>query len=412
MLTFFLTLLCVVVDARVTLLDGQQLSGTLVSIDKESVVLKTIDGSQTIVMDTLMSVELMNEKPETIPDAESSLSRIVLHDGSRLSVSAVTRNAQIFGVTGVEIGRQEIPVAAVRAVRLQKADPSVAAQWQTFLQREGSKDLLVVPKRDGSGLDFLAGIVSSISETEVSFLLDGDTIPVPIERVFGVVFARPEQTGLVSVGVLKLVSGDQFFGRSVQYRENQFVAESSWGTSVVLPSTAVSKVDFSSGRIEYLSDLTMLSQRFDGIDPDGSLFAGLIDAETAALMYGPRRDSTMEPGQKIRLRGQRFDKGLCLHSRTEISYALDRRFESFEAWAGVDDAVAFNVPTQVSLKISADGKVVFEKVFQASEDPVPVKLPMQGVSTLTILVDYADGDSTCDWLDLADARLIRNTEEK
>ena len=326
MLTFFLTLLCVVVDARVTLLDGQQLSGTLVSIDKESVVLKTIDGSQTIVMDTLMSVELMNEKPETIPDAESSLSRIVLHDGSRLSVSAVTRNAQIFGVTGVEIGRQEIPVAAVRAVRLQKADPSVAAQWQTFLQREGSKDLLVVPKRDGSGLDFLAGIVSSISETEVSFLLDGDTIPVPIERVFGVVFARPEQTGLVSGGVLKLVSGDQFFGLSVQYRENQFVAESSWGTSVVLPSTAVSKVDFSSGRIEYLSDLTMLSQRFDGIDPDGSLFAGLIDAETAALMYGPRRDSTMEPGQKIRLRGQRFDKGLCLHSRTEISYALDRRF--------------------------------------------------------------------------------------
>ena len=66
----------------------------------------------------------------------------------------------------------------------------------------------------------------------------------------------------------------------------------------------------------------------------------------------------------------------------------------------------------MSLKISADGKVVFEKVFQASEDPVPVKLPMQGVSTLTILVDYADGDSTCDWLDLADARLIRNTEEK
>ena len=412
MSTLFLTLLCFVVDARLTLLDGRQLSGTLVSIDKDSVVLKTTDGSQTIAMDTLMSVELMNENREAVLNAESGLARIELHDGSRLSVSAVTRNAQLFDVTGIEVGRQEIPVAAVRAVRLQRADQSVAAQWQTFLQREGNKDLLVVPKRDGSGLDFLAGIVSSISETEVAFLLDGDTIPVPIERVFGVVFARPEQTGLVSGGVLKLASGDQFFGRSVQYRDNQFLAESSWGTSVSLPSTAVNKIDFSSGRIEYLSDLMVLSERFDGIDPDGSLFAGLIDAETAKLMYGPRRDSTMEPGQKIRLRGQRFDKGLCLHSRTEISYALDRRFESFEALAGVDDAVAFNEPTQVSLRISADGKLVFEKVFQASEDPVPVKLPMQGVSTLTILVDYADGDSTCDWLNLADARLIRNTEEK
>jgi hypothetical protein len=35
-----------------------------------------------------------------------------------------------------------------------------------------------------------------------------------------------------------------------------------------------------------------------------------------------------------------------------------------------------------------------------------LQLPLSGVSTLTILVDFGDNESTCDWLDLADAKLL------
>lgn len=41
--------------------------------------------------------------------------------------------------------------------------------------------------------------------------------------------------------------------------------------------------------------LQPLEERLDGIDPQGSLLAGLIDKEEEALLFGPRRDTTMEP---------------------------------------------------------------------------------------------------------------------
>lgn len=401
-------------DVKITGLDGNSIDGQLRSISSGQVTVETAGGAQSLALDAVMAIDLISGDAKSSDPAlaVADAGQIWMHDGSRVAASAVTRTAQDFLFDSPVLGEQSLPAEAVRAVRLAVDDKSLTSQWQTFLQRDGQKDLLIVPKRDGSGLDFLAGIVSAISTEQVSFLLDGDTIPVPIARVYGVVFASPVERSNKPQSVVQLRSGDQLAAKAILFDGAQFRITSSWGSEVRLNTDVIRRIDFSSGRIQYVSDLEPLREEFDGIDPDGSLFSGLIDPATARMMYGPRRDSTMDPRQKIRLRNRRFDKGLCLHSRTTLSYALDRNYESLEAIVGVDDEVAFNQVSQVSLKISADGEVVFEKVFQTDEDPVNLKLPMAGVSTLTILVDYADGDSSCDWLDLADAKLIRVTEAK
>ena len=77
-----------------------------------------------------------------------------------------------------------------------------------------------------------------------------------------------------------------------------------------------------------------------------------------------------------------------------------------EILAGIDDEVAFSGKHIVALKISGDGNVLFEKNISTTDDPLPLQLPLNGVSTLTILVDFGDNESTCDWLDLADAKLL------
>jgi hypothetical protein len=114
----------------------------------------------------------------------------------------------------------------------------------------------------------------------------------------------------------------------------------------------------------------------------------------------------MERQSKLRLRGREFSKGLCVHSRTELSWALDSRFSVLDCLIGIDDEVAFNGTHSVALKISGDGAVLFEKLIATADDPIPVRMPLEGVSTLTVLVDFGDGDSVCDWLDLADAKLV------
>ena len=73
---------------------------------------------------------------------------------------------------------------------------------------------------------------------------------------------------------------------------------------------------------------------------------------------------------------------------------------------GVDDEVAFSGSHAVALKITGDDTVLFEKLITTADDPLPLKLSLEGVSTLAILVDFGDGSSVCDWLDIADARLV------
>ena len=117
------------------------------------------------------------------------------------------------------------------------------------------------------------------------------------------------------------------------------------------------------------------------------------------------------------LRGQRYQKGLCIFPSAKIEYALDGNYSSLKAIVGVDDDVAFNQQkgapdTVVELKVLADGEQVFRRLIAAREEQVMLDLNLSNVNTLSIVVDFGDGSSMCDYLDLADARLVVDTSQK
>jgi hypothetical protein len=100
-----------------------------------------------------------------------------------------------------------------------------------------------------------------------------------------------------------------------------------------------------------------------------------------------------------------------LFPRCRIDYALDGQYSTFQTFAGVDDEVAFNCstpdnPSKVQLTILTDGDETWQQLIEAPADPVTINLDVTGIRTLSILVDFGDDDSACDFLDLADARLL------
>lgn len=116
----------------------------------------------------------------------------------------------------------------------------------------------------------------------------------------------------------------------------------------------------------------------------------------------------------LRLRGKTFRKGVCIFPSARIEYPLDQKYTSLQATVGVDDEVAFNQlqgksPTAVELRLEADGQEVWRQLIVATDEPVDLNLDLTGVGTLTVIVDFGDGSSTCDYLDLADARLMVDT---
>lgn len=400
-------------EVRLTTLDGQVHSGALLQLNSDSATVAETTGEIIIPVSRILAMDLpgpaganSDTMPPTNAAADEALQQVRLQDGSVINGKSVARSGQQLTIQTDWLGVLQVGAAAVRSVRLHSDHAKYSAQWDTFLQRESEKDLLVIPKSDGEGLDFLAGIVSTIGPQQIAFLLDGEEIPVPAERVYGVVFAKTAVRPAESAITLYSRTGQQIAVRTVTLNGARIAAESALGHTLDVAVADVRRIDFSSGRLRYLSDLEPIAEVFSGIDPPGSPFAGLIDPPTAKLMYGPRRDTTIDPAHRIRLRGKVYSKGLCLHSRTELRYALDRKFTTLEALVGVDDLVAFNQNSKVALRITGDGDVLYEKTFETSEAAVPLKLNVAQVATLSILVDFADNDSSCDWLDLADAKLI------
>ncbi len=405
-----LTLLAVMfapTDSKISMLDGQTHSGALSAISASEVELSENDALIRLPIDDVMVIEF----PVTAPAASDESQMLLFSDGSQLHGTSIARTAKSLTAQTVLFGAIDAKVDAIHAVRLQADNPSYTQQWNTFLKRDSEKDNLVVAKRDGSGLDFLAGIVSSVTSENVEFLLDGETIPVPAERVYGIVFGRPAGSTTGTVGPnpaiqLTSVAGDVINAKTIVLEGDQLKAESAWGQPLSVPMNQLQKIDLSSGRIQFLSEMPALVERFDGIDPENSLFAGLISPEQQKLLFGPQRNMTIERQSRLRLRGREFTRGLCIHSRSELQWELEKRFSAMECLVGVDDEVAFNGSHAVALKITGDDNVLFEKLIATTDDPLPLRLPLEGVSTLTILVDFGDGSSVCDWLDIADARLV------
>ena len=408
-----LAVLLVPADSKIAMLDGQTHSGSLTFISESEVEVTENGAAVTLPLDDVMAIEF----PAAAVAVSEELQMLFFADGSQLHGTSVVRSAKSITAQTTLLGHVEATVADIHAVRLQADNPAYAQQWNTFLKRESDKDNLVVAKRDGSGLDFLAGIVNTVTAEQVDFLLDGETIPVPAERVYGIVFGRPADsknavTGPASAVQLTSVAGDVVAARKITLADDRLQLESGWGQTLSIPIDQLRKIDLSSGRIQFLSELPALAERFDGVEPESSLFAGLIDREQQALLFGPQRNTTIERQSRLRLRGREFTKGLCIHSRTEMKWSLDKRFSAMECIVGIDDEVAFNGTHAVALKITGDDTVLFEKLIATTDDPLPVRLALDGISTLTILVDFGDNSSVCDWLDIADARLVIAKEKK
>ncbi len=61
----------------------------------------------------------------------------------------------------------------------------------------------------------------------------------------------------------------------------------------------------------------------------------------------------------------------------------------------------------VQLVISADGKKLFDQPIAGSDGAVPIDLDVSGAKRLSILVDFGDGLDAGDYLNLADARIVK-----
>lgn len=396
-------------DVNVKSLDNSVQRGRLAGLTSEEVVIE-VDGEKQ----TLLLEELMGLNPVAMPaeiDAEPA-AWINLDDGSEVLAKdyTVSQGAVKAGLLGGD--ELTAKTSAVRWARFKKQSEAQAAEWAKIVEADAAADLIVIRKDER--IDYLEGVVEDITAETVNFRLDGDLVPVRREKVEGVVYFHPNRGKQPTpVGVVHDASGSHFNAASLELAENGIKLTTASGAEIVRPLSAIRQIDFSAGKIAYLSDLQPRAVEWT------PFFGSNLD-EQLVVIYQPRMNSPIsndaargEPGQlQLRKTNENgvseihtYSKGIALHSRAEVTWLLPDEFRVLKAIAGID--ARYRNLGHVELIITGDGEELFRGEISGQDEPLPLEIDLTGVRRLTVLVDFGKNLDLGDHLNLCNARVVK-----
>lgn len=378
---------------EVTRLSGDQQSGTLLKLTAKELALQPDSGpAVTIPTADLLEVRRAAE-PAAPTDSDVPVVRIGLVDGSQLQVTNLATMAKSLSGKHPLLGDVTLPLAAVRSVRFSAPSAKFDPLWSQLLEKGSKSDLVVLQKAEV--LDHLDGVVGAIDDAAIKFLLDGDEISVKREKAFGLIYARkPASAKLVGRAILS--NGDFLALKTVAAENDQWQLESAAGPSWKIDAAAISAVDFSLGKVVFLSTLEPRSVKYEdygGGDKDD-------------FFWKFQKDRSLE-GKPLRLGQKTYTRGLAIHSKTELRYRLGGEYRRLQALLGIDDEITNTRWGTVVFRILGDRKELYAGEFRPRQPPIPLDLDVTGVVDLDLLVDWGPDIDIGDRLHLADARLVK-----
>ncbi len=380
---------------QVQTLSGETVIGTLLELGPQQIGLETTHGRVTLETERVVALS-----PAEAPAAAAGepAAWVDLADGSSLVAASISSAG---GTIRLGLGGDrsiELPSRAVVAVRLQAHADTSAAEWARLQESEAAGDVLVV--RKGNSLDSHRGILREIGLAAVRFEVDGEVLPVKREKVFGVIVYQSAAHNLPeSICRLVEANGSTWDAHTLGLDGGQVQWTTPLGLTVKRPLGELAKIDFSQGKIVYLSDLKPESVEWTPYIAAGKPLASWSE------FFRPRNDQSLRSGP-LELGGKTYKKGLALHSRTTMVYRLPGRFHRFKAMAGIDDR--FRPRGNVRLVIRGDDQVLATlTVAGTDEQPQPIDVDLGGARRLTILADFGDDLDVADHLDLCEARIVK-----
>ncbi len=250
------------------------------------------------------------------------------------------------------------------------------------------KDVLIT--RSANEPKKVSGTLVSLDQAEGRFAVGGRERTFKLQTTYGLVLAKTVSSGMDHEATIFLIDGTALPGNLLPSGAEHVSVESYFAESIQIPVDKISRIGFFSDRVVFLSDLTPTSQDLSGL------------IHTA---WPVRYDHSASNGPLL-IDGTRFERGIGVHARAELTYNIGQEFETFAATIGIDDAV--RPRGHVVFRILADGQTLFDSGPVTGTDALQaVSLPISGRGVLTILVDYGEQMDLSDHANWANARFIK-----
>jgi hypothetical protein len=339
-LLFLLLLALPVRASELKTLKGETIKGDVVSVSAKEIVLDTGGGKKVATaVDQILSLTFIDPVPALGADVKYIL--VELTDGSQLKCAKLDMKGKDANLVLLDGQKVDLPIAKISYVLNEAENPAhVKALKEKVLARKSVRDILALKK--GEIVNPVEGTLGDVDDKgEIEFILPdgGEKRSIPISRPVAIYFRRGADAGAKSV-ICRLhdTSRNLLFVSELKREGDGYTVVTSAGATVKYAQALVAKMDFSGGKLVYLSALAAASVK---------------ETSTEGTVQHYRKDENLE-GNRIKLAGVEYPKGLALHATTELEYDLDGEYRELKGVVGIDDDIG-GVDEPAILKIFGDG---------------------------------------------------------
>lgn len=400
-MAFLLAAILGAVPVDATLLDGSRVSGQLTTLSADAAEIQGEGESRKIAPTDLLQIEF---GPKGEPALPAMHAEIRLADGARLYGANLAVAAGDATFQSPSLGKVTLPAASILDIRFGELT-GVGTAWDELRATESQNDRVII--RKGDALDFVAGVIGGIADSQITIVIAGQEAKVPASRVFAILYASRKTKVPAPVCDVLFRNGERAPAAKLTLENDSLAIATTGGVSAKVPAAQVSSADYGLGKIRSLADVPRQAS-YDKVNP-------LWTEEDQARLQPLRIDHVpwgrTQP-TPLRVGGKTYGRGIWFHSGTTVRFQLDRQFRKLQATAGIDENPAGRerVQPKVRLAITGDGKSLFDKVIAWNDAEIPLDLDVAGVRTLELQVTPAEKSpfyGACEHLDLVDAKLIK-----
>ena len=244
--------------------------------------------------------------------------------------------------------------------------------------------------------DSVHGILTEASDSALTFTpATGEPIRVSPATIALVLFASPPG-GRAAVSpsnyMVRIAGGSIVAASNVLLDGNQLKLRTSSGATANVPWSQVNSIEHTGGPIAWLSSR----------EPIESIETPYFDLTMFHQM------DTSVTGGPIRFGGVTYSRGIGVHSRSKLTFALQPGDQTFRTRYAIDG----NQPVaDVDVTISLDGKPVHQKTgVKAGELSPLIEIKLGDAKTLTLDVDYGKNLDVQDRLNWIEPAIVRASE--
>jgi hypothetical protein len=379
--------------AEVRTLAGMTLTGDIVKLSEKEVVVKTAEGEVATPITQVLTIDL--GPANNLLPANAKYRDVELMDGTVLHCGDVQFKGKEVKLTTVAGQEVKAPLAALRYYIGDAHDAKIMQSVrERFLTKRRTHDILIAKTADGqlNGLEGTLGDADDKGETiEFELTGSGKKVQLALTRVQGMVFSRTIR-GDLPEAVCKLTDNHKntVVASGLALTPTGLTVTTPYGAKIDYTTSMVARLDFSTGKLTFLSDL----------EP-----SKVVETNNLDRVEHYRKDQNLD-GEKIRLGGEKYDKGLSLHAYTELEYKLDGEYEFFQAVIGVDDLVG-GADGHTIVRLEGDGKEITSWKIARKDNPLKVKVPIKDVHRLKVVVASGDLLDLGKHVTLADAKVSK-----